>query len=91
MAANDPYGYVRLYRSMKFIATECREFGDDQLAEHVEQAMRFSSGSPTEFLDEAERALKLVAGSHVLPTPTKTFASALSAEIGEAFHRIGGA
>lgn len=88
----DPGGYLRLRRALTFIGQELRETDETESAEHIERAIAFFGGSPTEFLGESLIALERVLGGPVaLAPPTRTLAEALASEIREGFDRIGGA
>lgn len=84
-------GLARLWRSMAFISQELRESGEIELAQQIDGAMRFSGGSPSEFLGESMIALEAVRG-HLGPrSPSaEAFAMALLSEIREGFRRVGG-
>ena|SRR5688572_24549441 len=86
----DPHGYQRLYRSLEFIAQECRLAGDDEATADVERAMAFASGSPSEFLGEAEIVLRRIASSRAIGRSTARFADAMAMEIRSGFDRVGG-
>jgi hypothetical protein len=90
MTTADPHGYDRLYRSMEFIAKECRLAGDDDAAAKVVGALGFESGSASEFLGEARIALLAVAQSQSVGVATRAFAGALAAAAQEGFNRVGG-
>jgi hypothetical protein len=90
-AQPDPHGYVRLTRWLAFLADECTAFGLDAPAADVRRALRFRSGSPTEYLTAAEEALAIVLAQERLPAPLRGFALTIVQQIDEGFQRIGGA
>lgn len=88
----DPGGYLWLRRALTFIGQELREAEETDRAEHIERAIAFFGGSPTEFLGESLIALEgLLSGPASLTPSMHAFVSALVAEIREGFDRIGGA
>lgn len=88
---SDPGGYLRLRRSLAFVAQELREANDVQPAEDIERAIAFFGGSPSEFLGESLISLdRLLDGPVSLSPSVGAFASALAAEIRAGFRLIGG-
>ena len=87
---SDPHGYERLYRSMEFIAGECRQAGVDEAVVSIEQALSFATGSPSECFGEALMALRRVAASTQLPASVRFFATSLADEIRQGYGDVKG-
>jgi hypothetical protein len=77
----DPHGYLRLHRSLEFIALELEHLGSRQTAASVRAADAYFGGSPTEFLGEAAIALELLRASQELPPSLRAFVGSLADEI----------
>ena len=85
----DPHGYQRLFRSLEFIAKECREAGASAAARELERAMAFfGTGSASEYLGEASIALAVAARTEPLPPSVRAFASAVESEIRSGWNRL---
>ena len=79
---DDPHGYVRLARSLDFVANELRHAGFDEGFVAIDRARAFRSGSPTEYLGEAALALDWVLRHSTKLSPSLVaFMSALAAEL----------
>jgi hypothetical protein len=75
------------------LSTELRSCGRDATAEQVHHASLFAQGSASEFLYEAEKALKEVQRTcvDVLPEMVIAQVARVLRQITEAFDRVGGA
>lgn len=80
-----------LFQFLLEMAGELRAMGEPALADGVERASRFSSGSPSEFLYEAKLALTNALGSDKLPVQRSGDIVEAIAKIDEAFAAVGGA
>ena len=88
---HDPHGYLALLRRLRFIADECRAAGLFDSAEAVGRAMKFSSGSPSEFLYESVVAIRPLVGSAALPESIRRLCQELVRDIERGFQTVGGA
>lgn len=87
----DPYGYIALHRRLRFVSDECRAAGLSDAAATVERAMRFSVGSPSEFLHESEIALRPLVGMSELPDSVRRLCREVMRDIDRGFRAVGGA
>ena len=81
-----------LYQYLEHLAAECHLVGLETLADRLRLANRFSIGSSTEFLDEAQKALELVlreAPNHLSSLKLADVRSAIN-QIKQAFDQVGG-
>ncbi len=88
---SDPYGYLALLRRPRFVSDECRAAGLSDAAEAVDRAMKFSSGSPSEFLHESEKALGPLVGRSELPESIRRLCTEVIRDIDRGFRAVGGA
>lgn len=88
IASNDD-----LARYLQELGAELITHGRNSEAMQVQRASRFASGSPSEFLYEAEEALKAVHRScaDVLPEIEVAQVARVLKQINEAFGQVGGA
>ncbi|MEO8591288.1 MAG: hypothetical protein ABI432_18055 [Flavobacteriales bacterium] len=75
------------------IESRCRELGLNVEADRVRSAGRYTIGSPSEFLHQAQEALKvvLVKGQKVLNAVEREEITSVINQIEKAFANIGGA
>ena len=90
-ATQDPHGYIALQRRLRFIADECRAAGLPDAAAEVDRAMKFSVGSPSEFLHESEKALGRLVEMSELPDSVRRLCNEVMRDIDRGFRAIGGA
>ena len=82
-----------LFKYLVRLSGELKSKGELQLAEEVRVASRFASGSPSEFLHEAQTALKKVTANCASVQSKAQLADATSVieQIEIAFKKVGGA
>ena len=82
-----------LFDYLVWLSGELKSKGKSELAEEVKIASRFASGSPSEFLHEAQTVLKKVKANCISVLSETQLADAASAieQIESAFKKVGGA
>lgn len=82
-----------LFDYLLWLSGELKSKGDAELAEEVRIASRFASGSPSEFLHEAQAVLKKVRTNcaSVLSETQLADAASVIGQIETAFKKVGGA
>lgn len=82
-----------LFEYLVWLGGELKSKGQPELAEEVRFASRFASGSPSEFLDEAQEILKRVKDQclAVLSDTQLTDITSVIEQIERGFNKVGGA
>lgn len=82
-----------LFNYLVWLSGELKSKGQPELSEEVRRASRFASGSPSEFLDEAQEVLKRVKDQCIAVLSETQLADVASVieQIERGFKKVGGA